>query len=214
LKGGARGSLEVLYDGLRRFCLEAAVGEGFGAQHTISRAARGDLAALDRCAWCVKTFPTAESFAGLRRLFPRLRAVYVMRNGADVVHSRTRFASFRDGSFEDHCRVWADSVQRYTYAQTAPEVFVVRHEHLVADPAALYAALLAFLGLRDHPGPAEYAASTLVHPLDQDTQRGLDARAALLAREPGHVSWSGEQRSVFRAICGEAMQRAGYAMPF
>jgi len=57
------------------------------------------------------------------------------------------------------------------------------------------------------PGPADYARTTHVHPLDiRDTMKGVDVKKVLMERPPVYESWSEEQKETFRHICGSPWQ--------
>ena len=57
--------------------------------------------------------------------------------------------------------------------------------------------------------------TTLVHSRgDVATRENVDVRKALAEREPSHARWTEGQRETFKRICGDDMQRLGYALPF
>ena len=74
--------------------------------------------------------------------------------------------------------------------------------------------LFRFLEIPDHPGAADYAKTTLVHPLDKSTRTDTDAREILAGREAAHARWTDEQKSLFKEICGSSMVELGYRVPF
>lgn len=209
-----RTDLGYMRDALRRICFEAAMGPHHGLRRTLRESARARKSPLQLRRWCLKTFPTAEQASGLLSLYEEARFVYVFRNGCDVVHSRTRFASMRDRPFAEHCREWAEAEERYAYLLTVPESIAIRQEELLADPRATLGRVLEHLRLRGHRAPASLASSTLVHPLDEPTKTGVDVTDAVRAREPSWQNWTSEQRATFSEICRPAMERLGYDMPF
>jgi hypothetical protein len=163
--------------------------------------------------WCAKTFPDVESFDGLQALYPQARFLWIVRNGLDVVHSRTRFKGFKSIDFAKQCRTWADSIETYSWVAETDRPLELRHEHLLSDPNAFFTRVHEFLTLRQHPGPANFAKSTLIHPLDQKTQPGTDVKRALEQREAGWTQWNDDQIQTFRETCGQAMETLGYPMP-
>ena len=91
---------------------------------------------------------------------------------------------------------------------------MVRHEHLVEDPVDLFTAVLKFVGIDPHPSPAALVKSTLVGSVCGRVETGVDVSAILTRRAPPHQDWSAEQRAAFVTICGPAMGRLGYEVPF
>lgn len=209
-----RTSLAYTHESLRRIAFESAMGPHFG----IRRVTREMASARKRPdmirRWCAKTFPGAAVADGLTALYPSARFAYVFRVGYDVVRSRTRFGVMADRSFEHHCREWADSVERYAYLLDDARAIVVRHETLTADPTRVFEKVLSFLGLPAHPAPAAFAASTHVHPLEEATQLDVKVRERLTERSPSYEDWSAEEREIFKELCGPAMQKVGYDVPF
>jgi hypothetical protein len=151
---------------------------------------------------------------GLLALYPDLRFVYIVRNGCDVVQSRTKFKGFTHQDFRQHCINWAEGVGKYRHLTELTQCALVTQESLLADPKAFFGHLFEHLGLPDHPGPADFAATTLVHPLDQSTRTDTDARRTLADREPAYARWTAEQKSLFKEICARPMAELGYPVPF
>jgi len=203
-------SKSYLYDQLRRLGFETAAGPHYGMQRLVSDVLSRADNPLGRRYWSAKTFPTETVAKGLISLYPEAKFVYIVRNGADVVHSRTKFEGFRDGEFGQHCQAWASNVAKFRYLTKMAQCHSTTHERLVSDPAGFFGDLLRDLGLPQHPGPADYASTTLVHPLDQVTQVGAGAVQNLTERKRPDAEWNNEQRTMFRDICGGAMKDLGY----
>lgn len=205
---------EYLYAHLRKLCFEYVVGPHYGLDGMIQRARRRDISFLKERNWCAKIFPEEEASRGLRGLFGGAKFLYIVRNGIEVVHSRTKFAGFKALDFEAQCRAWASSFRSFDHLARTPDALQVRHEELVADSEGLMRRVLAFLELGYDPRPATLVRSTLLIPLDQPTAAGVDAKAILESRQPAFESWTPEQRAIFKATAGEAMAHAGYEIPF
>jgi hypothetical protein len=137
-----------------------------------------------------------------------------VRNGCDVVQSRTKFKGFTHQDFRQHCINWAEGVDKYRHLTELTRCALVTQESLLADPKAFFTHLFGRLGLPDHPGPAGFAATTLVHPLDQSTRTDTDARRTLADREPAYARWTAEQKALFTEICARPMTDLGYKVPF
>jgi hypothetical protein len=205
---------DYLYDQLRRLGYEVAAGRRFGLKGMVKGLLGRGPSPRGRRYWCAKTFPSERVTLGLLALYPELRFVYIVRNGCDVVQSRTRFKGFTHQDFRQHCINWAEGVEKYRHLTELPQCALVTQEDLLADPRVFFTLLFNRLGLPDDPGPAEFAATTLVHPLDQSTRTHTDARRTLQSREPPYAQWTEEQKSMFREICERPMRSLGYEVPF
>lgn len=203
-----------LYSGLRRLGFEYAVGSNYGWDRIVQGLRKGDFSIRKKSYWCAKLFPEQGHCRGLRQLFRSPRFVYIIRNGIEVVHSRTKFAGFRDLDFETQCHAWASSFQFFDHLASAEDAIRVRHEDLVADAERFVRRILDFLELSFDSRPVDLVKSTLVIPLDQPSASGVDARQILEARRPAYEDWTAEQRATFKAVAGEAMAHAGYEIPF
>lgn len=198
---------------LRRLCFEAYLGRNYGVREIVKRRLRRELTG-DCTHWCARTYPDEGQHAGLSELFPAACFVYVVRNGCDVVRSRTHYGAFRDADFADHCRVWSEHVFKYRYLLEADDAVAIHHEEVVSEPEETMRRVLEAAGLPPHPGPARFLTSTIVHPLDQPTEEGVAVNAVFRDRPAAHAGWSEEQRATFRSTCGEAMSMMGYELPF
>ena len=94
-------SKEYLFDQLRRLGFEAAAGPNYGLRRLGADMFSRRESPLGRQYWGAKTFPTEAVARGLISLYPAVKFVYIVRNGADVVQSRTKFEGFRHGVLDD-----------------------------------------------------------------------------------------------------------------
>lgn len=101
-----------LYRQLRRLCFESAAGPHYGFKTLVKFVLRNRWALYRKRFWCVKTFPLEDHSRSLLKLYPDARFVYLVRNGLDVVRSRTRFPAFREQEFSQHCEVWANAAPK------------------------------------------------------------------------------------------------------
>ena len=205
---------EQLYHDLRRMCFETVAGPNYGWSRIVHGPRRRDLPVRHLTHWCAKVGVKIDGYRGLRQLYPGARFVYIVRNGIDVIHSRTRFLGFRHLSFESHCRTWAESVEAFGYLAEAENAIQVRHEQLVADPEGQLRQVFDLAGLPPHPGPVQLVRGTLIIPLDQPTRSGVDVRQVFEERQPPYETWTEEQRETFRGSAGDAMRKLGYEVPF
>lgn len=209
-----RTGAEYAKNALRRMCFEGATGRHWGLRRVMREAAKGRKSPFRIKRWCAKTFPATDDADGLTALYPSARFIYVMRNGCDVLRSRTQFSPMRDRSFEDHCREWADLARRYAYLLDRNDATTVRHETLIASPDSVFATLLGFLDVDPDRRPADFAKTTLVHPLDAPTEVDVPVGRVLSDRGPAHEEWTTSERETFKSLCADAMHQLGYEMPF
>jgi hypothetical protein len=207
-------SKDYLYEQLRRLGFEVAAGPHYGVKRMLKGLVGAGDSPLGRRFWCAKTFPSEKVTQGLLALYPDVRFVYIVRNGCAVVQSRTKFKGFNHQDFRQHCLNWAEAVEKYRHLIGLPQCSFVTQESLVADAQGFFSRVFADLGLAPHPGAAEFAATTLVHPLDQSTRVDTDAHRSLTRREPAYAEWSIAQKEMFKEICARPMSELGYQIPF
>jgi hypothetical protein len=209
-----RTTLPYTHESLRRIALESTLGAAYGLRSVGRELVKTRKLPFRLRHWCAKTFPGEHVADGLTQLYPDVKFVYVFRNGAEVVRSRTHFHAMRERSFEQHCREWAESVDRYAYLQTDERATTVRHENLTSDPDGVLAGVQSFVGVPHHVAPGRLAKTTLVHPLDEPTQVDVAVSERLGERSPAHEQWTKQERMTFKKLCSNAMQRLGYEMDF
>jgi sulfotransferase family protein len=207
-------SREYLIESIRRLSFESVFGTNWGLEEILKRQIRGHIFLPKLRYWSARTYPQEHESQGILTYFPNAKFLYIFRNGIDVVQSRTRYRAFRDLSFSDHCEEWARHVDKYTYMLKMKEALPIRQEDLRVDPQKVFEQICPFIGAPYHSGPVDYLKSTLVHPLDQSTKRGIDVHQALNSRPPSHESWSTEKKDTFKNVCGNAMTKLGYQIPF
>jgi hypothetical protein len=81
------------------------------------------------------------------------------------------------------------------------------------DNKKVFEKIFEHLGIPPNPKPVEFASSTLVHSLNMQTKKANPAEE-LSRRRSGYEDWSDNQRTVFKTICSEAMEKLGYKIPF
>ena len=203
-----------LYDHLRRLCFEICAGKEYGLKRLMKRFIRNPISFSKICCWANKTFPSEDVANALLRLYPSGKFIYIVRNGIDVVHSKTRFHSFRDIEFRQHCQSWKTQIEKYRYMKNIKSAIQVRHEKMVICPDEVFREIFSFLGIAYRDDPAEFVKTTIVHPLDEATQPGVNVKELFANRCSPYENWSGEQRDLFNSICGESMREMGYELPF
>jgi hypothetical protein len=163
--------------------------------------------------WGAKVFPTRKSAQGLRWLYPGAKFVYIFRNGVDVVHSMSKFGTFAKLDFASRCRFWSDRAETYAFLQTWDDVCVIRFEDFLDDNASVLKRTCEYLGFPDSRATSEFASTSMIHPLDSPTEK-LNPKETIAARNSSFEQWTGDERNVFKDICGGAMKMLGYEIPF
>jgi hypothetical protein len=210
-----RVSRAYIFGYLRRLALESALGPRYGLAYQLKQSLKDRTLLPMRQHWCTKSFPGENTAKGLQAMYPDARFVWILRNGIDVVHSRTKFPEFRELPFDEHCRHWADSIHRFSYLARMPESTVVHQEDLIENPDEVFRRIFDLAGVRYDSAPTNFALNTLVHPLDDlAITSGVNVKEVLRKRPPAQEMWNGKQVATFRAICRDAMIIAGYEMPF
>jgi len=201
---------------LQRLSLESAMGPDYGIRHLLGHAVNDKRYNIFRKHfWCTKTFPNKNVAGGLLKLYPDAKFIWILRNGVNVVHSRTRFPEFRDLPFDQQCQHWADTINSYGYLTKLPEAIVIHQEDLLNDPAKVFRRIFDHIGIEDDGKSTEYALTHHVHPLaDSSTSTGVDIKKIISERPPAYQDWTDAQRMQFKDVCGAAMQRAGYEIDF
>ena len=132
-----------------------------------------------------------------------------------MVQSRTRFANFKQHGFLDHCRTWDMNVNQYAYVEKYPEATLeIRHDQLINEPKKVLLQVCDLLELDFHPDPVDFVGSTIVHPLDMPTQENVTVKDVLKKRTPAWITWTDEEKEIFKKVCGKNMRRTGYHIPF
>lgn len=209
-------SQQYIKRGLQRLSLESAMGPNYGIRHLLGHAVKEKRYNIFRLRfWCTKTFPNKDVAKGLLSIFPQAKFIWILRNGVNVVHSRTLFPEFRELPFEKQCQHWANIISSFEYLRTLPEAVVIHQEDLLDDPAAVFRKIFDHLGLEDDGESTKYALTHHVHPLDNcSTSTSVDIKKTIAERPPAYQGWSETQRQQFKDICGHAMQLAGYEITF
>lgn len=154
----------------------------------------------------------------LADMFPGASFIHILRDGRAVVRSMGRFEDVFDDAqraamtdelpgwtddFQLACETWSDWVNAaFSFSCSHPErCLTVRNEELRAAPIAGFERIARFLGVADHPGPAQFFGRTRINSsFKKDPLRPADDWSG----------WPGHLRRVFSAHAGETLVRAGY----
>lgn len=210
-----RVSRDYIYASLKRLALESAIGRHYGLKYLMRQSIADRKWLPAKRFWCTKSFPGKNTAEGLQALYPNARFIWILRNGINVVHSRTKFPEFRDLDFSEHCRHWAESIRRFAYLAEMPAATVVHQEDLANDPERVFRRIFELVGVPYDAASTTFALNNHVHPLAEERiKEGVNVKEVLGQRTPPHETWSQDQKSAFKEICGGAMAQAGYEIPY
>jgi len=170
--------------------------------------------------------PTPEQLDYMIDLFPGSKFVGLIRNGIEVVSSRTEYQSFAAGEFASHCEVWNRSAAVFQWGQKHSDCFrQVRQEWFYA-PEKLRQWMEEFcpwmsvefseepqkgiLGTLRHPTSAEFSIER--REFKQTTVE--DKQKYFLSKRDRWQAWSDQQRTIFEERCGQNMKALGYEIPW
>jgi hypothetical protein len=161
--------------------------------------------------------PMAETLAAM---FPGASFVHIVRDGRHVVRSMVNFERKFDAEllksaqateipkwsndFGLACQTWSEWVTAgLDFAEAHPDrCITVWNERASADPVATFEAVEDFLGLRPHPGPANFFSR---HRIGSSWK--LDG---VRPDDDDWGAWDRKRRRTFVDVAGATMQRAGY----
>lgn len=173
--------------------------------------------------WVEKTPNNIRAIGSLLTWFPNARFVHVIRDGRDVVcslrhHPNKKIVNGqivpvqRNNPVEKTARRWLEDTSAGLAYRSHPRVLEVRYESLVADPAAEFGRVCAFIG-------EAYSPAMLDPNTPSRTKRpGLNlnnpsAGAQISAKSVGR--WRSDltatERRAFIDIAGELLVALGYA---
>jgi hypothetical protein len=155
--------------------------------------------------WMDKT-PGADmirSVPVLCEMWPEARFVFLKRRPIENIESRRR--KFPRYNFDDHCRLWADSMAAWEEVRDSvgDHGLVIEQLDLARRPEGEVRRLAAFLDL-----DAAEQAGLLESLLTDQPERTTSEFAPVYTLET--VGWSESQQVTFKRICGEIMQRFDY----
>lgn len=207
-------SKDIFYEELKRFCFETVAGSNYGFQLLLKHLIllKGEF--FKKKYWSAKTFPPEKVALSLLKLYPDASYICIIRNGIDVVQSKTKFSGFKGNDFRSHCDAWKNSIDKYTFVSSLKRGVIVRHEHLINYTDSVFKEVFSAIGVKYDNCSSRFVNSNLIHPLDKSSQSGIDAREILKNRPPAYETWTIDQQSIFKEICGIAMEKAGYSIPF
>jgi hypothetical protein len=183
--------------------------------------------------WVDQT-PSYTLFADeLARLFPGALFLHIVRDGRSVVNSMIHFGEsvgrqLRDknalpewaSGFRPACETWVAFCRAaLRFGAEQPErCLLVRNEDLSAGPAVEFRSVLAFLGEKEQPGPANFFATSRINSsfvsmkwgdASGRTSVSQDAQSALSGSRTA-LTWNLKEQEVFREVAGSLLAELGY----
>lgn len=162
-----------------------------------------------------------EMFDSLPEFLPNFRLVNIVRNGTEVVASRLKHAHIsKAGDFKTHCIAWAHSIDVVRWFEDHPEhkdrFFLVRHEQLLnADSCRdVFGRIQHRFGLERSDACEKFVQENFVSRNQSDGDQSPQTSAGAESRKREWQSWSKEQRIQFEELCGNAMERLSFKVPW
>ncbi len=177
--------------------------------HMISWFARVIEEQLGAEVWVDKT-PDSRMLRAVPRiaeLYPQARFIFAKRRGIENVMSRLR--KFPERSFEQHCMLWAASMEQWQLAraQLSRACYIEIDQHDVAlYPEDTAQRLGTFLGL-DADQIGKISRFWLTQRPEQ-TKTPRDYRYIGL----DETGWTEEKKALFVRVCGPAMEQYAYTL--
>lgn len=170
--------------------------------------------------------PTPIQLDYMTQLFPGSKFIGLIRNGIEVVSSRTEYRSFAKHEFASHCDVWNRSAAVFKWGQNNLCQFLeVRQEWFYA-PEQLQKwnqKFCSWLGVAHSDEPMQKILNTLRHPTsggftiqhkDFSSTELAEKQKYFLSKRDRWQGWTKEQRDIFAERCGDNMRLLGYDLPW
>lgn len=206
--------LNTLYMRLRNLCFESVFGKNYGLKFIASCIKHNGFEFFNKRHWIAKAFPDFDDYRGLSMLYPNAKFIYISRVGYDQIFSSIKFPKHSGKSFIFYCQSWRNFVEKYAYALNCKNTMHIKYEDFKENPSETFQAIYKFLGVDFSAKPIEYQNKNLIHSLDVSTVNNTDVKKILSEREPAYKKWNEEEKEIFKKICGEAMQKLSYKIPF
>ena len=166
--------------------------------------------------------PSGENLDYLRQVFPQMKVVGLVRNGLEVICSRTKYESFSHLEFTSHCQTWLKSTAVLDWGDRNPDrFFLFRHEwtHDAKLLESKLRELFQWAGIDWSPLPLNNMTNVLDCSPTTDAPKPFSEMSTqekegyFAAKAAGAKQWTVEQRREFVERCGGLMKRLGYALP-
>ena len=170
--------------------------------------------------------PSGDQLDYIRQVFPGSKIISLVRNGVEVVSSRTQYKSFAKQTFEQHCDIWNRAEPIVAWGKDNPSHFRLFRQEWFYQPEKLKThldELFCWLGIEGSDLSLNHITGTLRHPTDSAMELGADKFASVsddqkkdyfLAKRERWRDWTADQRILFSDRCSDFMQQLGYEIPW
>lgn len=202
--------LDELVGRTQQLLYESVWGDYWGLRQTLGVFQGGFTANMNYRHWSAKIFPKEHQVKSLQDLFNDTRFIYVIRNGAEVVHSMSKFGEFKHKSFKQRCEFWVETNEKYNYLQQHKSAITIRHEDFVNKPREEINRICDHIGISFDNAMLNQATSVLTHSLDKNTDQVTDVKTVLQNRQSPYEAWPQNQKETFDEICSYWMKRLSF----
>ena len=154
------------------------------------------------------------SYRRLSDLFgSKIKVVYILRNGIEVIASRMLKPQFKHFSFEENCKIWAYSKNVLEFACNDKNFLLIRHEDMLKDNSleVVYKEIFSHLNIASDSACVEFVKKNFCHPTNINEE---DLKInSLQSRFKRWESFDSSQKKIFNRICGDAMAFFEYKIP-
>lgn len=155
-------------------------------------------------------------------VFSDCKIVGLIRDGMEVVSSRMRYPSFTNLEFKSHCETWIRAAEMAEWGNGRECFRLFRYEWLSDNDQTRneLSKIFLWLGLDPLDAAADQMLTKRFHATDDEgtvqtfNQDATDRIRLHQDRADRWNQWSDEQREQFESICGDAMKRLGYKLPW
>lgn len=155
-----------------------------------------------------------ESLNQIIELFnEKIKIIYIIRNGIEVVASRMIKKQFSHFTFEENCRIWAYSEKIVRHSVNLPQLHLVRHEDFLFEEslAKTYKKIFYHVGVAFEPKCIEFVNENFCHPTSLTSYD--DEKKNLKYRSKRWEKFTKEEKKKFHDICSDSMHYLGYKIP-
>jgi hypothetical protein len=139
----------------------------------------------------------------IRATFPDAKIVLTKRGGLETVNSYTKKFN---SDIVTACKIWNACMEATIWAQeNCPGILIIEQFDMTNQPEEVARKLCDYLGV---PSEVEH----IMQFLRQNEQQKSSSHDASKPLTLADLSWTAEDKEVFRRLCGETMQRMSYPM--
>lgn len=153
----------------------------------------------------------------LKEIFPNIYILQIVRNGIEVISSRTKYEGFSSNSFRDHIDKWNLGIE---VSKKCKDIFgdhykLIRHDTFLDEDAtrAQMQEICKWLGIDYDEKLTANIMSSKVHPTSIEDESS-EASNDLKLRSERWKYWDEEHIKMFKDMASDHMEYLGYKIPF